>query len=882
MRGGDRVLIVICSKLRHEPAHQLKNTAVHETKVHPTPDQLSAYNLGQLPPDQATAIESHIFECEPCCDTIISLAADDTFVGLLKEAQQLPETHLSKYGAVVSLSSCQEVPAPLAEHPRYEVLELIGKGGMGDVYKARHRKMEREVALKVISRGLFRKAEAIDRFHREVKAAAQLSHPNIVTAFDADQAGEFHFMVMEYVDGVDLSRTVRDRGALPAAEACDYIRQAAIGLQHAYQRGMVHRDIKPHNLMITTDGTVKILDFGLASLTPVSADRDRQEVGSDLTAAGSVMGTPDFISPEQATDVRQADIRSDIYSLGATFYFLLSGRAPFCEGSITQKLKSHSCAEPEPLDSFRKDISSELVAVVAKMIAKEPADRFQTPLEVAEALEALVKQTEADDTLTPTPVIKPSRKRTRWSPLTAIATVFFAAVFSGIIYYIQTNNGTVRIEVADESLAVEINGQTVTMKDGNNAPLRIQVGENRLRIRQVDSEYEFETVNFVVRRNDQIAFKVDLIAGGMVVSKDGKRFFEDEEVAVSGMGKVVAFAPEERLQTVSSPVKGFVHQIDERLVEGATVKQGDILLQIQPDASQLIDRLTRNAENLESKLSAERTKANVYGESIVALEEAKAAALAAADTATEAAKSQGDAKERFIQGYEVKTRQARADFERTVLLHERGIVPQGSIEKAQATLDFAAAELDSMKLELQAARQAWEAKKNERAQIEREAQTKIDSAQAMQQNAVQQIAAIEKELHETRVKLSEVDRLLIKAPRDGSLFRARVLEKGRVLNEGEELFAIGPETSERAVEIWLSGSESALVQQGDRVRLEFEGWPVVEPAGVFYGNVFSIAPSPDGTGKFRILITEDADSDWPEERYLRPGVRAKCWFSSNP
>ncbi len=165
-------------------------------------------------------------------------------------------------------SSCQDIPAPLAEHPRYEILGLIGKGGMGDVYKARHRKMERTVALKVINRGLVRKAEAVDRFHREVKAAAQLSHPNIVTAYDADQAGDFHFMVMEYVDGVDLSQTVKDRGALPVAEACDYIRQAAIGLQHAHERGMVHRDIKPHNLMVTADGTVKILDFGLASLAP--------------------------------------------------------------------------------------------------------------------------------------------------------------------------------------------------------------------------------------------------------------------------------------------------------------------------------------------------------------------------------------------------------------------------------------------------------------------------------------------------------------------------------------------------------------------------------------------------------------------------------------
>jgi serine/threonine protein kinase/ankyrin repeat protein len=363
-----------------------------EISAHPSRERLNAYNLGQLPPDEAVAIESHISECEPCCDTIISLSSDDTFVGLLKEARQLPNDQTVDHALATPSSLCPDIPVQLSEHPRYEIVGLIGKGGMGDVYKARHRKMERTVALKVINRGLVRKAEAIDRFHREVKAAAQLSHPNIVTAYDADQAGEFHFMVMEYVDGVDLSRTVKDRGALPVAEACDYIRQAAIGLQHAHERGMVHRDIKPHNLMVTTDGTVKILDFGLASLTPEAmADAETVEAHGDLTAAGAIMGTPDFISPEQADDARGADIRSDIYSLGATLYFLLSGRPPFAEGSITQKLNSHAQVEPEPLTSLRDNIPIELAALIAKMMAKDPEQRFQAPAEVAAALQSLAQ-----------------------------------------------------------------------------------------------------------------------------------------------------------------------------------------------------------------------------------------------------------------------------------------------------------------------------------------------------------------------------------------------------------------------------------------------------------------------------------------------------------
>jgi uncharacterized protein (TIGR03067 family) len=367
--------------------------------AHPSREELSAYSLGQLPEERAVAIDSHISECEPCCETIVELSSEDTFAGLLQEAGRLPSDLTADHDSMTSKSSSNpdEIPPPLTEHPRYEVLGLIGKGGMGDVYKARHRKMERTVALKVINRELVRKTEAVDRFHREVKAAAQLSHPNIVTSHDADQAGDFHFLVMEYVDGVDLSHIVKDRGALPVAEACDYIRQAAIGLQHAHERGMVHRDIKPHNLMVTQDGTVKILDFGLASLAPEALPASGSiETRSELTAAGAIMGTPDFISPEQANDARQVDIRSDIYSLGATLYYLLSGQPPFAEGSVMHKLKSHAHAEPEPLESLRNDVPPELVAVVTKMTAKDPAERYLTPSEVADALESFLRTWQPD------------------------------------------------------------------------------------------------------------------------------------------------------------------------------------------------------------------------------------------------------------------------------------------------------------------------------------------------------------------------------------------------------------------------------------------------------------------------------------------------------
>ena len=365
---------------------------------HPEKDQLLAFSLGKLSQDDAEQVAQHLDGCHDCSETIVDLQ-DDTFVEIIRSsrAPETPAPDATLDVATLDVASqssdvsnhADPVPTELQSHPRYDVVGLIGKGGMGDVYQARHRMMDRTVALKVINRNLVRKREAVDRFHREVKAAAQLSHPNIVTAFDAEQAGDVHFLVMEFVDGTDLSDIIKERGTLSIDTACDYVRQVAIGLQHAHQRGMVHRDIKPQNLMVTEDGTVKILDFGLASLTPeVSADSDTMEGGSDLTVAGAIMGTPDFISPEQAEDARGADIRSDIYSLGGTLYYLLSGRPPFSEGSVTEKLKSHARAEPAPLESLRDDIPSELAVVAGKMMAKIPADRFQTPAEVAEALKS--------------------------------------------------------------------------------------------------------------------------------------------------------------------------------------------------------------------------------------------------------------------------------------------------------------------------------------------------------------------------------------------------------------------------------------------------------------------------------------------------------------
>jgi hypothetical protein len=251
---------------------------------------------------------------------------------------------------------------------------------MGVVYHAEQMLMNRPVAIKVISKTLLERSDTLERFQREVVAAAKLIHPNIVTAYDAERAGDLHMLVMEFVEGQSLDQVLRRRGPLPVVHACVYIRQAALGLQHAHEQRMVHRDIKPQNLMLTPKGRVKILDFGLAKL--VSENRQQ----SALTALNAYMGTPDYSAPEQATDARKADIRADIYSLGCTLYCLLAGRPPFREQTAVQTILAHLEKEPPRLTALRSDIPEELWALVARMLAKQPAQRFQTPGEVAQAL----------------------------------------------------------------------------------------------------------------------------------------------------------------------------------------------------------------------------------------------------------------------------------------------------------------------------------------------------------------------------------------------------------------------------------------------------------------------------------------------------------------
>jgi formylglycine-generating enzyme required for sulfatase activity/serine/threonine protein kinase len=366
--------------------------------AHPTRKVLSSFGLGKLDEGSAAVVNKHLERCPDCRSQVAEMSAD-SFLGRVREAQIPP---LAKPGQSRTSSKTPgqpgakhsapppstTLPPELADHPDYEIKRELGRGGMGVVYLAYNTLMRRDEVLKVMGREILERPEALDRFRREIRAVAKLRHPNIVTAYHATRLGENIVFAMEFVDGLDLSKMVKAKGALPVAHACNFIYQAALGLQHAHEEGLVHRDIKPGNLMLSRKGnksTIKILDFGLAK-----ASRDQRFDGA-LTNEGQALGTPDFIAPEQIVNAPNVDIRADIYGLGGTLYYLLTGRPPFQANSLYDIYQAHMSRDADLLNLIRPEVPVELAALVAKMMAKEPNRRFQTPGEVAQTLTMFFK-----------------------------------------------------------------------------------------------------------------------------------------------------------------------------------------------------------------------------------------------------------------------------------------------------------------------------------------------------------------------------------------------------------------------------------------------------------------------------------------------------------
>jgi WD40 repeat protein/serine/threonine protein kinase len=507
---------------------------------------LVAFTQGNLPLDVLDAIAEHLGSCASCESAIqqeegpgdVLLSSLRRLAGSGTDEDAILESEMA------ALVACGfNFPPPhRADIPRpkqlreYQLLETLGEGGMGTVFRALHTRLDKTVALKTLAAWRMDKPDAVARFHREMKAVGNLSHPNIVQATDAGEVEGTHFLVMEFVEGLDLSKLVKRLGPLPVSDACELIRQAAVRLEYVHQHGLVHRDVKPSNLLLSHSGQVKVLDLGLARLGETLTGDEYS------TASSMVMGSFDYMAPEQADDPHAADARADLYSLGCTLYFLLVGEPPFPAPryrTALQKVKAHAAAAAPRVQDQHPETPAELAQIVERLLSKQPADRFDSAADLAVALEKFSRGSDltllfsapaasardSADTAPPTAVtrmvgrkkagrqLKPQapsggRGGRRWPWVAGGA--LLAALLGVMILYIRTDEGTIEIVSDDREVKVivERGGEQVRLIDlATNQEVELRSGKYHLRI-EGREDLELVASDFDLRRGDKVVASI--------------------------------------------------------------------------------------------------------------------------------------------------------------------------------------------------------------------------------------------------------------------------------------------------------------------------------------------------------------------------------------
>jgi len=559
------------------------------------PDNVTLAKLlmGKLDDSEAEQLESHFAGCSHCGDTVRGLKLNDTLMDALRsltDRDGIPSPEevapLIERGKSLSIESASRTirkegreasavssPPLLGQLGHYELLSLLGRGGMGAVYRARHEKLDRIVALKVLPADRLKESQAVGRFEREMRAVGKLQHPHIVAAHDAGEIDGTHYLVMELIDGVDLGAMVKSLGALPIPEACELVRQAALGLQHAHEHNLIHRDIKPSNLMLTRPTAnhpplVKILDMGLALL-----DEGQIDGQEELTSTGQVMGTVDYMAPEQGSDTHSVDIRADIYSLGATLFKLLTGRAPFASDrndTVVKKLVALTTQPAPDVRTLRPDCPPKLAQLIQRLLSKNPQERPTPPGALADLLAPFARgadlvalqvattggapiisspsQTHTARSISPheptiilgaeTQESPPPRFPYRWG-LIASGFLGAAALLAGFLLRLETSAGTIVIrsdspDIAGAMVTIDGHQQITISTAGESEPIQIKADKTQHSLRVTKGGFETFTKAFRIKSGQREVIEVALVPAVEKAKSVGKAVPVPREKPVSG------------------------------------------------------------------------------------------------------------------------------------------------------------------------------------------------------------------------------------------------------------------------------------------------------------------------------------------------------------
>ena len=514
----------------------------------------------------------------------------------------------------------------------YLLMEQIGAGGMGQVFKARHKVMNRLVAVKVLPTAMTQDKAAIARFHREVQAAAKLRHINIVAADDADQANGVHFLVMELVEGNDLSALVKKNGPFSIEKAVNCVLQAARGLEFAHKKGVVHRDIKPANLLLDTEGTVKILDMGLARLGADSDDAPQ----ADLTSTGTIMGTVDYMAPEQALDTKAADARADIYALGCSLFFLLTGKSTYEGDTLMKKLLAHREQPIPALRTIRPEVSEQLDVVFRKLVAKKVEDRFQTMTEVIAELErctagltasvtiqqpatttfqdgtfSFLKKPLEEPTIRAKAPAKAAPGKTGNGKKIALigAAVLGVAMLAAIIVSLRTKDGTLVVEIDQPDANVQVldaEGKVEISQKGGKGMVSISVDPGKHRLQIEKDGFTVFGQDFEMKSGGKTPIKAKLVPldekPAMVGTKPAPVPSGTKPPVVAGAKKPLAFETPGFDQWVKDvqalPAEKQVEAVSKKLVELNPGFDGKVTPTIEGDVVIALAFLTDNVRDI--------------------------------------------------------------------------------------------------------------------------------------------------------------------------------------------------------------------------------------------------------------------------------------------